>query len=104
MGTQIKKTESRHVEYKTGGGHYPVDILPSHIRKYGSAFLNSSGGVLCVGVTDEGMLHNLRINYSDLHMTSIINYHQFKVLFKLDQFLIQSVYMHFFQITLLDKL
>lgn len=54
IGTVLQKTESRHVEYKTGGGNYPIHVLPSHIRKYGSAYLNSSGGILCVGVTDEG--------------------------------------------------
>ena len=25
-----------------------------HIQKYGSAFLNSDGGTLCIGVSDEG--------------------------------------------------
>ena len=28
-----------------------------HIQKYGSAFLNSDGGTLCVGVSDEGYAH-----------------------------------------------
>ena len=72
--------ESRTVEYKTGGGNYPLTILPlvnthththththnvlvqksclltdpQHIQKYGSAFLNSEGGVLIIGVADDG--------------------------------------------------
>ena len=29
-------------------------IFMQHIQKYGSAFLNSDGGTLCVGVSDEG--------------------------------------------------
>ena len=54
IGTVLKKTESRHVEYKTGGGNYPFSTLPAHVRRYGSAFLNSSGGILYVGVSDDG--------------------------------------------------
>ena len=27
-----------------------------HIQKYGSAFLNSGGGTLCVGVADDGKI------------------------------------------------
>ena len=46
--------ESRVVEYKAGGGNYTTNILPAHINKYGSAFLNSSGGTLCIGVNDDG--------------------------------------------------
>lgn len=46
--------ESRVVEYKAGGGKYTTNILPTHINKYGSAFLNSSGGTLCIGVNDDG--------------------------------------------------
>ena len=55
LGNILRKTESRHVEFKTGGGNYIRDIFPEHIRKYGSAFLNSGGGQLCVGVTDKGI-------------------------------------------------
>ena len=55
VGSVLPKTESRYVEYKNGGGNYPTTVLPSHIRRYGSAFLNSSGGKLCIGVADNGM-------------------------------------------------
>ena len=61
IGSVLKKTESRFVEYKSGGGNYPILILPSHIRKYGSAFLNSGGGKLCVGVTDDGIVTGIRL-------------------------------------------
>jgi len=61
VGSVLTKTESRHVEYKAGGGNYPTQILPSHIRRYGSAFLNSGGGKLCIGVTDDGVVSGIRL-------------------------------------------
>ena len=60
VGAVVTKTESRHVEYKAGGGNYPTQILPSHVRRYGSAFLNSGGGKLCIGVTDDGVVAGIR--------------------------------------------
>lgn len=42
------------MEYKAGSGNYVWNILPEHVQKYGSAFLNSGGGTLCVGVADSG--------------------------------------------------
>jgi predicted HTH transcriptional regulator len=56
IGSLLKPTESRHVEYKAGGGGYQRFHLPGDVRKYGSAFLNTSGGTLTVGVADDGML------------------------------------------------
>ncbi|XP_068671492.1 schlafen-like protein 1 [Montipora foliosa] len=53
-------TESHRHEFKTGGGRYPITILPEHVRKYGCAFLNSSGGVLMAGVLDDGRIHGIR--------------------------------------------
>ena len=32
----------------------PVNISLKHIRKYGSGFLNSDGGVLLAGILDNG--------------------------------------------------
>ena len=58
--------ESRVVEYKAGGGKYTTNILPAHINKYGSAFLNSSGGTLCIGVNDDGKYID-HIQYLQLH-------------------------------------
>lgn len=52
IGSVLPHTESRHIEYKTGG--YAINNLDQHIRKYGSAFLNSGGGTLALGVTDNG--------------------------------------------------
>ena len=54
LGALMPARESRVVEYKAGGGNYAINILPTHINKYGSAFLNSSGGTLCIGVNDDG--------------------------------------------------
>ncbi len=54
MGSYRSKTESRNMEYKTGSGSYVWNTLPEHIQKYGSAFLNSGGGTLCIGVADSG--------------------------------------------------
>lgn len=68
------------MEFKQGGGGYIVKTLPQvdyadmlqcwseeelflwlllflttqHVQKYGSAFLNSGGGSLCMGVADDG--------------------------------------------------
>ncbi|PFX20621.1 putative RNA-directed DNA polymerase from transposon X-element, partial [Stylophora pistillata] len=52
LDSTISVTESHHHEFKTGGGSYPITILPEHIQKYGSAFLNTDGGVLIAGVLD----------------------------------------------------
>ena len=54
LGALMPARESRVVEFKAGGGNYTTKILPAHINKYGSAFLNSSGGTLCIGVNDDG--------------------------------------------------
>ena len=58
LGAVVPARESRVVEYKAGGGSYTTNILPTHINKYGSAFLNSSGGTLCIGVNDDGNVHS----------------------------------------------
>lgn len=50
----IPVTESKQHEFKTGGGKYPINILPKHVQKYGCAFLNSDGGVLMAGILDNG--------------------------------------------------
>jgi predicted HTH transcriptional regulator len=59
LGALVPARESRVVEYKAGGGSYTTNILPTHINKYGSAFLNSSGGTLCIGVNDDGTVRIL---------------------------------------------
>ncbi|CAI8024075.1 Schlafen-like protein 1 [Geodia barretti] len=75
IGTILPATESRNVEYKTGGGNYPLKVLPSHIQKYGSAFLNSDGGTLYVGISDDGRVVGLRLTHPDRQLVSgmIIN-------------------------------
>ncbi|XP_066289101.1 schlafen-like protein 1 [Branchiostoma lanceolatum] len=61
----LKVRESRNVEFKTAGGRYVYDILPQHIDKYGSAFLNGDGGTLYLGVLDDGTVNGIRLNYRD---------------------------------------
>lgn len=60
IGSLLKPTESRHVEYKAGGGNYQRHHLPSDVRRYGSAFLNTSGGTLIIGVADDGIICGIR--------------------------------------------
>ena len=55
----VNMRESRNFEFKTGGGAYPIQILPEHIRKYGSAFLNCDGGVLIAGILDNGLVRGI---------------------------------------------
>ncbi|XP_022798507.1 uncharacterized protein LOC111336649, partial [Stylophora pistillata] len=59
LDSTISVTESHHHEFKTGGGSYPITILPEHIQKYGSAFLNTDGGVLIAGVLDNGTVRGV---------------------------------------------
>lgn len=59
LDSTINVTESHHHEFKTGGGSYPITILPEHIQKYGSAFLNTDGGVLIAGVLDNGAVRGV---------------------------------------------
>ena len=71
IGTIMNLTESRNVEFKKGGSlhsqralkevlnfvilvyHHLIHVL-QQICKYGSAFLNSGGGVIYFGVLDNG--------------------------------------------------
>jgi len=74
IGTVMPLTESRNVEFKKGGAlysqrnmkeviKYTVKVPPLYhasplqqICRYGSAFLNSGGGVIYFGVLDNGRL------------------------------------------------
>ncbi|XP_035678662.1 schlafen-like protein 1 [Branchiostoma floridae] len=61
----LEVRESRNVEFKKAGGRYIYDILPQHIDKYGSAFLNGEGGTLYLGVLDNGTVNGIRLNYRE---------------------------------------
>ncbi|XP_064384165.1 schlafen-like protein 1 [Halichondria panicea] len=65
MGSYRSKKESRNMEYKTGSGSYVWNTLPEHIQKYGSAFLNSGGGTLCIGVADSGEITGVCLRVED---------------------------------------
>ena len=47
--------ETRIIEFKCGQGLYIHRTLIQHVTKYMCAFLNSEGGVLVIGVQDDGM-------------------------------------------------
>lgn len=40
IGSILQATESRNVEYKAGGGNYPLKVLPSvrNLNKYSTGF------------------------------------------------------------------
>ncbi|XP_032222341.1 schlafen-like protein 1 [Nematostella vectensis] len=59
LDSYIPLTENKTTEFKAGSGRYPKDILPKHIRKYGCGFLNSCGGVLLVGICDDGRVQGI---------------------------------------------
>ncbi|KAK3740886.1 hypothetical protein QZH41_013403 [Actinostola sp. cb2023] len=56
-------TEDKYHEFKAAGGRYFQDILPEHIRKYGSGFLNSNGGTLICGILDGGTIQGVYLSY-----------------------------------------
>ena len=53
QGTRLGN-ETRCVEFKCGQGGYIRKQLIQHVAKYMCAFLNSEGGVLVIGVVDDG--------------------------------------------------
>ena len=51
--------ETRNVEYKCGQGNYKDKHFFRHVSIYMSAFLNSDGGTLLIGVDDDGRITQL---------------------------------------------
>ena len=51
---EILGNESRILEFKRGQGMYVHRQLAKHVAMYTSAFLNSEGGTLLIGVSDNG--------------------------------------------------
>jgi len=62
---EIKSSETRTIEFKQGGVLFDCNKLNQLIGRYGSAFLNSEGGVLLAGVTDSGYVKGLSIGPRD---------------------------------------
>ncbi|XP_019859277.1 PREDICTED: schlafen-like protein 1 [Amphimedon queenslandica] len=60
IGSKLVNTETRHTEYKVG--NFALNNLEQHIRKYGSAFLNSGGGTLTIGIADDGTVVGVNIS------------------------------------------
>lgn len=66
--------EHRGLEFKRGQGEYVHRQLQDHISIYMSAFLNTEGGTLLIGINDEGMVpdyNNFAIIY--LYRSSTIS-------------------------------
>lgn len=78
IGSVMPQTESRTVEYKEGQGNYRIAVLPLHIQKYGSAFLNSGGGSLCIGVHDDGTVVGVKLYSSDRERVSRVVRDEFR--------------------------
>ncbi|XP_033117675.1 schlafen-like protein 1, partial [Anneissia japonica] len=55
--------ETRKLEFKRGGGSYLKNILKTDVGTYMSAFLNSSGGTLLIGVDDEGFVQGISLDH-----------------------------------------
>lgn len=62
IGSIMSLTESRNVEFKKGGALHSQRALKEQICKYGSAFLNSGGGVIYFGVLDNGVIEGLHLS------------------------------------------
>ncbi|XP_065919764.1 schlafen-like protein 1 [Dysidea avara] len=62
IGTVMPLTESRNVEFKKGGALYSQRNMKEQICRYGSAFLNSGGGVMYFGVLDNGVIEGITLS------------------------------------------
>lgn len=51
---ELLGAETRFVEFKQGRGQYLQRQLKDHVAKYTCGFLNSEGGTLLIGVSDNG--------------------------------------------------
>eukprot|EP00795_Rhopilema_esculentum_P003138 gene3138-1443_t len=60
----LQVTEDRNYEFKAGGLMLKSNSLKEYVQKYGSAFLNSEGGVLLGGVRDDGRVIGVFCSHS----------------------------------------
>ncbi|XP_044191977.1 schlafen-like protein 1 isoform X1 [Thunnus albacares] len=63
--------ETRNIEFKVGGGSYMQHNFCQHVCVYASAFLNSGGGSLVVGVNDSGMVRGLYFSHEEEDKTRL---------------------------------
>ncbi|XP_071955631.1 uncharacterized protein [Antedon mediterranea] len=63
--------ENRMMEFKRGGGDYLKKVLKTHVGKYISGFLNSSGGTLLVGVDDKGFVQGVSLEHKEEDLVRI---------------------------------
>jgi len=54
--------ETRNLEFKRGQGVYLTVHFRDHAVKYGCAFLNTEGGTLLIGVSDDGLVHGTYVD------------------------------------------
>ncbi|XP_053190130.1 uncharacterized protein LOC128373952 [Scomber japonicus] len=64
--------ETRNIEFKNGQGNYMQTVFSQHVSKYGSAFLNSEGGSLVVGVNDSGLVCGVHFNHEEEDKTRLL--------------------------------
>ncbi|CAK6974071.1 uncharacterized protein LOC128373952 [Scomber scombrus] len=64
--------ETRNIEFKNGQGNYMQTVFSQHVSKYGSAFLNSEGGSLVVGVNDSGLVCGVYFNHEEEDKTRLL--------------------------------
>ncbi|XP_022094546.1 schlafen-like protein 1 [Acanthaster planci] len=64
-GGILDTRENRNVEFKAAQGKYIYDILPSTVERYGCAFANGEGGMLYLGIKDDGVITGVRVSSKD---------------------------------------
>nr|XP_046273909.1 schlafen-like protein 1 [Scatophagus argus] len=64
--------ETRSIEFKKGGVYYLQRFLSKDICIYGCAFLNSGGGSLLVGVSDNGIVCGVHISHKNEDNTRLL--------------------------------
>ena len=69
IGEEIKTTENRNYEFKAGGVLFQSSTLEKLIEKYGTALLNSKGGIVMCGVNDNGKCYHIYITLEDTILT-----------------------------------
>ncbi|XP_067450619.1 schlafen-like protein 1 [Thunnus thynnus] len=63
--------DSCNIEFMAGRGNYMQNGFFRHVAMYGSAFLNSGGGRLVVGVNEDGVVYGLSFSHEEEHETRL---------------------------------
>ncbi|XP_072013204.1 schlafen-like protein 1 [Amphiura filiformis] len=62
FGSQIQLRESRNIEFKAAQGRYIINMLPETLAKYACAFVNGEGGIMYLGICDDGRVQGIPWN------------------------------------------